>query len=86
MPLDIGDYLPRIGLVPTPVKVFGDDPELDDEVARQVLRLDLAAFFPPQPQQGGLVIAHDDPGVRAANEVATGQPFDIWFNFLNEHR
>ena len=44
--------------------------ELDDEIAGQVLRLDLAALFPPEPQQGGLIIAHDDPGIRAADEVA----------------
>ena len=68
--LDVGDDLTGIGLVPAPVKVFGDDPELDDEVAGQVLRLDLAAFFPPQPQQGGLIVAHNDPRVRAADEVA----------------
>ena len=69
LPLDIGDDLPGIGLVPAPVKLLGDHPELDDEVAGEVLRLDLAAFFPPQPQQGGLVVAHDDPGVRAADET-----------------
>ena len=68
--LDVGDDLPGIGLVPAPVEVLGDDAELDDEVAGQVLRLDFAALFPPQPQQGGLVIAHDDPGVRAADEAS----------------
>ena len=52
------------------VEGFGDHTELDDEVAGEVLRLDLAALFPPKAQQGGLVIAHDDPGVRAADEVA----------------
>ena len=31
-------------------------------------RLDLAALFPPQPQQGGLVVAHDHPGVGAADK------------------
>jgi hypothetical protein len=55
---------PRVGLVPAPVKLLGSEAELDDEVAGQVLRLNLAALFSPQPQQGGLVIAHDDPGVR----------------------
>ena len=68
--LDVGDDLPGIGLVPAPVKVLGDRPELDDEVAREVLRLGLAALFPPQPHQGRLIVAHDDPGVRAADEVA----------------
>ena len=48
------------------VEGFGDHPELDDEVAGEVLRLDLAALFPPQAEQRGLVIAHNDPGIRAA--------------------
>jgi hypothetical protein len=36
---------------------------LDDEVAGQVLRLNLAAFFMPQPQQGGFIFAHDDSSI-----------------------
>ena len=56
--------------VPAPIEVLGDDAELDDEVAGEVLRLDLAALLPPQPEQGGFVVAHDDPGVRAADECA----------------
>ena len=47
---------------------FGHQAELDDEVAGQVLRLDLASFLPPEPEQGGFVAAHDDPGVGAADE------------------
>ena len=38
-------------------------PELDDEVAGEVLRLGLAALLPPEAEQGGFVVAHDDPGV-----------------------
>jgi hypothetical protein len=30
-----------------PVEVLGDGAELDDQVIRQVLGLDLAALFPP---------------------------------------
>ena len=63
---------PVLRLVPAPVEVLGDDAELDDEVAGQVLRLDLAALFPPEPEQGGLVVAHDDPGVGAADEACGG--------------
>ena len=40
----------------------------DDEGA--LLRLYFTAFFPPEPDEGGFIIAHDDPGVRAADEVA----------------
>ena len=70
LPLDVRDDLPGIALVPAPIEVLGDQAELDDEVAGEVLRLDLAALFPPEPEQGGLVVAHDDPGVRAADEAA----------------
>ena len=68
--LDVCDDLPSVGLVPAPVKLLGGEAELHDQVAGQVLRLDFAALFPPQPQQGGLVIAHDGPGVRAADKLA----------------
>jgi hypothetical protein len=40
--LDVGDDLTGIGFVPAPVQFFGHDPELDDEVAGEVLRLSLA--------------------------------------------
>jgi hypothetical protein len=44
--LNVRDDLSGIGLVPAPVKVLGDDPELDHEITRQVLGLDFTAFFP----------------------------------------
>ena len=70
LPLHLGDDLAGIALVPVPVEVLGHGAELDDQVAREVLRLDLAALLPPEPEQGGFVVAHDDPGVRAADEGA----------------
>jgi hypothetical protein len=33
----------------------------------------LAALFSPEPQQGLLVLAHDDPGIGAADEVVSGR-------------
>ena len=66
--LDVGDRLAGVALIPMPIEVFGDASELDDEVARQVLGLGLAAFLPPQPEQGCFVVAHDDPGVGAADK------------------
>ena len=45
-------------------------PELHDEVAGEVLGLRLAALLAPEPDQGRLIAAHDDPGVRAADEGA----------------
>ena len=43
-------------------------PELHDQVAGQVLRLGLAPFLAPKADQGRFITAHDDPGVRAADE------------------
>jgi hypothetical protein len=68
--LGVNDYLASIGLIPAPIQVFGCQPKLDNEVALQVLRLDLASFFAPEPQERSLIVAHDYPGVRAADERA----------------
>ena len=70
LPLNVRDGLPRIGLVPTPVKVLRDETKLDDEVARQIFRLDFAALLAPEAKQRGLIIAHDDSRIRAADEAA----------------
>ncbi len=56
-PLDVGQNLPGIGLVPAPIEVLGGEPKLDDEIAGKILRLGLAALLAPEPQQGGLVAA-----------------------------
>jgi hypothetical protein len=69
-PLHIGDDLAGVPLVPEPIELLSDVPELDDEVARQVLRLNFTPLFAPEPEQRGFVVAHDDPGVRAADESA----------------
>jgi hypothetical protein len=69
--LDAFDGQPGVALVPMPVKGFGHQPELDDEVAGEVLRLDLASFLAPQAEQGGFIVAHNDPGVGAANKAAS---------------
>jgi hypothetical protein len=66
LPLHLGHDLAGMALVPVPVEVFGHDPELDNEVGGEVLGLYLAALLPPEAEQGGLIIAHDDPCVRAA--------------------
>jgi hypothetical protein len=42
---------------------------LDNETARQVLWLDLAALFPPKAEEGRFIVAHNDPGVRTADEI-----------------
>ena len=44
---------PVLRSIPLPVERLGHDAELDDKVAGEILRLDLAAFLAPQPKQGG---------------------------------
>jgi hypothetical protein len=57
-----------MGLIPAPIEVLGHRSELDEEIAGQVLRLDLAALFPPEPDRRLLIIAHDDSRIGASNE------------------
>jgi hypothetical protein len=60
-----------------PIEQFSRHAELDDEVAREILRLDFAPFSPPKADEGGLVVAHNDPGVGAADEAAPRIPRSI---------
>ena len=71
LPLDACNNLASIALEPAPVEVFGDRPELDEEVVGEIFRLDLAALLAPQAEEGGLVVAQDDAGVRAADKGPT---------------
>ncbi len=68
--LDVADLPAGVALVPRAVEFLGCHSELHDEVARQVLRLGLAPFLAPQADQGGLIAAHNDAGVGAADEAA----------------
>jgi hypothetical protein len=70
LPLDVGDHLPGIGLVPAAVELLSRDPELDYEIAGQILRLDPAPLLPPQPDQRRFIISHDDAGIGAADEIS----------------
>ena len=62
-PLNFRDDLAGVALVPMPIERFGSHPELHGEVARQVFRLGFTTFFAPEAEKGGLVVAHNDPGV-----------------------
>ena len=68
--LDVVEDLAGIALEPAPVEGLRRDPELDDEIAGEVLRLSLAAFLAPQAEQGGFIVAHNDPGIGAADEIS----------------
>jgi hypothetical protein len=44
VPLDVRDHLTGICLIPTTIKILCREAELDDKVAGEILRLDLASF------------------------------------------
>jgi hypothetical protein len=52
------------------VQVLGHESELDNQAAGQVLGLYFAALFVPEPDQGSLVVSHNDSGVRSAEKAA----------------
>jgi hypothetical protein len=72
--LNAFDRLPGVALVPMPVEGFSHEPELDDEVAGQVLRLGLPPFLAPEADQGGFIVAHDDASVGSAHETSAIEP------------
>ena len=70
MLLDVGHMLAGCGLEPFSVQPFSRVSELNDQIARQILRLGLTSFFVPKPDQRSFVNAHNDPSVGPANKPA----------------
>jgi hypothetical protein len=66
--LDVFNASAGVSLVPEPIKLFGRDPELDDEIVGEVLWFNLAPLFPPEPEQGGFIAAHDYTCIRSTDE------------------
>jgi hypothetical protein len=71
MALDVRDPVARVQLIPAAVEVFGDEAQLDDQLSRQVLCGRLTPFLAPQAMEGFFVLAHDHPGIRAADKICT---------------
>ena len=76
--------LPGIALVPMPVESLSRQPELDDEVAGKVLRLDFPPLLSPQTNEGRFFSAHYHPGIRSPDKAAPGgrieYPYDLSFH------
>jgi hypothetical protein len=72
--LDRAQPMAGVALEPVPVELLGDEAQLDDQLTRKVRRLDFAALFAPEAEQGGFVATHNDPGVGAAYK---GTPFNV---------
>jgi hypothetical protein len=71
--LHVPDLPAGVALVPGAIERLGCSPQLNDEVAREVLRLGLASLLPPKPNKGRLVAAHDGAGVRAADKRSSSK-------------
>src|SRR5262245_46437946 len=72
--LPVADPMARLALVPGEVERFRCEPQLDNEFTGQILRLCLTPLLAPQPGERGLVAAHDNAGVGAADEMAAVAP------------
>src|SRR5262249_28225056 len=68
--LDISDSSAGIPLIPASVEVLGDLPKLYDEIAGEVLRAHFSALLAPKPNEGRLVVTHNDASVGATKEGA----------------
>jgi hypothetical protein len=73
-PLDVFDGLASITFVPLPIEVFGRTAELDNQIAGQILRFGFASLLPPEAEESGFIISHDDPCIRTSDE---GPPIGI---------
>ena len=68
--LHVGNDLAGISLIPAPIKVFGNRTQLDNEVCRTSPPAQSRRAFPSTAGSARVVITHDDPGIRTADEVA----------------
>jgi hypothetical protein len=66
--LDVPDVVARVALIPGAVERLGGSPELHHEIAGEVLGVGLAAFLAPKAQQSSFILAHNDAGIRSADE------------------
>ena len=65
---------PVLAWIPPAVEVFGHHPELNDEIHREILRLNFPALLLPEAKECSFIAAHDDSGVGAANKATPIQP------------
>jgi len=69
--LHVRDASTGVALVPAAIESLGGGSKLDDEIAGEILRLGLPTLLAPKADLCAFICAHDDPGVRAADEGAS---------------
>jgi hypothetical protein len=57
----------RLALEPAAVQCLCHDPELNDEVGREIFCIEFASLLLLKPNQRRLIVAHDGSCVRSAN-------------------
>jgi hypothetical protein len=76
MPLDVVDGLAGVALVPAPIEVLGDHPELDDQVVGQVIGVGLAALFGQRRRRAAssvpVTIRASEPPMKVRRSVGNG--------------
>jgi hypothetical protein len=87
--LDRGDGMPGVTLLPDPVEVLGDDPELHDEVCREVLQTTLIVQdFLASNHQKLRIVTHCGFPLRSPGK-REGQPVRVPFYYrraCGDHR
>ena len=68
-PLNVLERVSGIALVPMPVEMLGHDPELDNEIAGEILGLGFTALLAPEADKGIFIFAHDDASIRTADKI-----------------
>jgi hypothetical protein len=56
--LNMGEAVSAVPLIPEAVEWFGNQPELNDEVSREVFGLNFAALFTPKVEKRVFVGTH----------------------------
>ena len=74
MLLDVYDLLTGRGLKPFSIQLLSRVSELNDQIAIQILRLDLTSFLLPKPDQRSFVNAHNDFQRRTRQQTGGGSP------------
>ena len=67
--LHVLDGTAAVMFIPAAIEVLGYGPELDNQIVREILGINLPPLLAPKANQSNIVLAHYDSSVRAAYEA-----------------